>query len=433
MKFIPLITLFISLNLWANEIIVPLGQSRFLPLSSKRIWIQDRQVIAAEPVGTRLRLKAIREGSTILQINDKIFRVQVLHPFSIDLYHQFHKITQKIPGLQIKMRKGDVLVTGNVYRWKDWKKLADSVDEDGLTYRMQAKISPIVQRRAEFEIQKLLEINGLRSQKIVFADHIELRIPANHPDSLQLKKLLGPLGISIVFDKTQLQSEPTIKVQITVAEVQKDLMRSWGVEWPSSFAAQATPHFQLLGDPVALELNALESHGQGRVLASPNLICQSGQEAEFTAGGEFPVKFVNNRVREVLWKRYGIFLKVKPRADSSGRMNLKIESEVSSLSQIIDGIPSLITHKVSSTFDLNESRTIVLSGLLKEQTNRSSSGLAFLTQIPILGRLFSSEDFLEKRTELLVFVKPEILTESKYLKPDTRLGHLSDTSEKQNK
>ena len=144
------------------------------------------------------------------------------------------------------------------------------------------------------------------------------------------------------------------------------------------------------------------------------------------AGGEFPVKFVNYKVKEVIWKKYGIFLKVKPVADSSGRMTIKIETEVSSINQIIDGIPSLLTHRVSSTFDMNESRTIILSGLLKEQSHETSSGLPFLGQLPILGPLFSSQKFLNERTELLVFVKPEILENSKYLLPITEQKHLSN-------
>jgi pilus assembly protein CpaC len=200
-----------------------------------------------------------------------------------------------------------------------------------------------------------------------------------------------------------------------------------GLAWPSSVTAQVFPTLGVSADPLEAQLNALETRGHGRVLASPNLICQSGQEAEFLAGGEFPIKFVNYKQKEVIWKKYGILLKVKPKADSSGRMNLKIETEVSSITEIVDGIPSLATNRVSTTFDLKETKTIVLSGLLKDQNTTSQSGLPWLQRIPILGSLFSSEDYIQKRTELLIFVRPEILQETQPEDPRLDTGHLVES------
>ncbi|MBK7960123.1 MAG: hypothetical protein IPK04_02190 [Bdellovibrionales bacterium] len=118
---------------------------------------------------------------------------------------------------------------------------------------------------------------------------------------------------------------------------------------------------------------------------------------------------------------------MKPKADSSGRMNLKIETEVSSITEIVDGIPSLATNRVSTTFDLKETKTIVLSGLLKDQNTTSQSGLPWLQRIPILGSLFSSEDYIQKRTELLIFVRPEILQETQPEDPRLDTGHLVES------
>ena len=62
----------------------------------------------------------------------------------------------------------------------------------------------------------------------------------------------------------------------------------------------------------------LESHGIGHVLASPNLICRSGKEAEFLAGGEIPLKIINIKMQDVVWKKYGILLKIQPQGGFSG-------------------------------------------------------------------------------------------------------------------
>lgn len=128
------------------------------------------------------------------------------------------------------------------------------------------------------------------------------------------------------------------------------------------------------------------------------------------AGGEFPIKTFNYLKQDVVWKRYGILLKVKPKADSSGRIALAVETEVSSIdpSRTVEGIPGLLTNRVASHFDLNRPRTVILSGLLKNEESYSSSGLLGLSSLPILGPLFGSREWKENRTELVIFVRPSI-------------------------
>jgi pilus assembly protein CpaC len=113
-----------------------------------------------------------------------------------------------------------------------------------------------------------------------------------------------------------------------------------------------------------------------------------------------------------VWKKYGIMLNVKPKADFSGKMSISIETEVSSIdmSHAVDQVPALYTNKIQSHFELNGPRTIALSGLIKSDQGENSSGLPGLSRIPILGSLFSSKEFQDNRTELVVFVKPEVIS-----------------------
>jgi pilus assembly protein CpaC len=424
-----LILLFICLTpqLQAQEIILTLGQTKAIKFAGNKVWIQDRKIVSAQASGHSLVLQGLTEGETLLRLDSSVRRVQVLHPLQIELFEQFQRYVSRLPGLKLKMRNGHVIVEGTLYRYKDWKALAGLVRKSPKSYRFEARMSEDIQSQVDRAMNQMFEKNGLRPQKFVFADAVELRLPNKHPDLERIRTLLMPFGILVSTDSTQIQSEPTIKTRITVAEIQRGQMMSWGLAWPGAMTAQVFPKLSASADPLEAQLNALETRGHGRVLASPNLICQSGQEAEFLAGGEFPIKFVNYKQKEVIWKKYGILLKVKPRADSSGRMNLKIETEVSSITEIVDGIPSLATNRVSSTFDLKETKTIVLSGLLKEQTTTGQSGLPWLQRIPILGSLFSSKDYIEKRTELLIFVRPEILQETP--PEDARLdnGHLVES------
>lgn len=393
----------------AEDLVLSLGQSKAVPFRGKNVWIQDRKIVSAQAQGGSLLLKGLSEGETLLQLDSLLKRIQVIHPQKLQLFEQFKKYTQRIPGLYLRMIEGQVVVDGHLYRSRDWRTLADMVKANPKVYQFRAKMSEENQNQLERHLNSILEKSGLRPQKFVLGDSLELRLPAKHPDLERMKSLLLPYGVIVTLDSTQIQSEPTIKTQITVVEIQKGKMMSWGVAWPNSMSAQVLPKLGSSSDPLDAQLNALETRGQGRVLASPNLICQSGGEAEFLAGGEFPIKFVNFKQSEVTWKKYGILLRVKPRADSSGRLSLKIETEVSNITEIVDGIPSLATNRVSTTFDLNGAKTIMLSGLLKEQSTNALTGLPWLSRIPVLGSLFSSRDYLEKRTELVIFVRPEII------------------------
>ncbi len=92
-------------------------------------------------------------------------------------------------------------------------------------------------------------------------------------------------------------------------------------------------------------------------------------------------------------------------------MSVELETNVSSIdkSKTVEGVPALHTHKLISHFDLAESKTIALSGLIKNESGESSEGLPYLAQLPILGSLFSSKDFLENRTELVILVTPKLM------------------------
>ncbi|MEK6555697.1 MAG: type II and III secretion system protein [Bdellovibrionota bacterium] len=188
------------------------------------------------------------------------------------------------------------------------------------------------------------------------------------------------------------------------------LQNKMGVSWPSSLSAQISPK---LKGPSSIEvtLQAIEDEGLGQILASPTLLAKSGGQAEFLAGGEIPIRLSNNKRLEVTWKRHGIFLQMKPQADLSNQIKMDLTVEVSMLdgASSIDGLPAIKTNKISSQFDLAKAETIVLSGLVRNDWSSSSSGLPGLKNLPVLGALFSSRSFLESRTELVIFVTPQVI------------------------
>lgn len=167
------------------------------------------------------------------------------------------------------------------------------------------------------------------------------------------------------------------------------------------------------GNRIAYTLRALERNGLVRTLAEPNLTAISGEPAKFLAGGEFPIPVVDSQGQmSVIFKEFGVGLSFTPTVMSEGRISLKIETEVSELSSqgavSIGGlqIPALQKRQANSTVELPSGGSLALAGLLSENTRQNIDGFPGLKDVPVLGTLFRSRDFVKEETELVVIVTP---------------------------
>ena len=156
--------------------------------------------------------------------------------------------------------------------------------------------------------------------------------------------------------------------------------------------------------------DALERQGIVKTLAEPNLTAISGENANFLAGGEFPILVPNGDNVTVEFRQFGIILTFTPVVLSSGLINLKISSEVSQLSDVgavtLGGfvIPSLAIARAETTVELPSGGSLMIAGLLQNDINTTIDGFPGLMDIPILGTLFRSTAFQRNETELVVAV-----------------------------
>ena len=170
---------------------------------------------------------------------------------------------------------------------------------------------------------------------------------------------------------------------------------------------------QLLG---LLDLE--EQRGNARSLAEPNLMAANREEASFLAGGEIPIPIIqggqNNGV-SVVYREFGIRLTFTAEVLSDSLIKLKVRPEVSQLDYgnaiTLSGfrIPALRTRRMESTVDVLQNRSLIISGLFNEEREQVKTGLPFLSSIPILGDLFSSQRWLKSESELIVVVTPIIM------------------------
>jgi pilus assembly protein CpaC len=170
------------------------------------------------------------------------------------------------------------------------------------------------------------------------------------------------------------------------------------------------------GSRISHTIRALERNGLVRTLAEPNLTAVSGETAKFLAGGEYPIPVVDgNGALAVRFKEFGVGLSFTPIVMSEGRISLKIETEVSeltnsgavTLSNI--SIPALKKRQAKSTVELPSGGSIALAGLMKSDTRQNIDGMPGLKDLPVLGTLFRSRDFIKDETELVVIVTPYLV------------------------
>ena len=158
-------------------------------------------------------------------------------------------------------------------------------------------------------------------------------------------------------------------------------------------------------------IDALKANGLVRMLAEPNLTCVSGESAEFLVGGEVPIPMPSALgTVSIDYKPYGIGLRFTATVMSSGRINLQVNPEVSELdysrSVPVQGyeIPTISTRRANTVVELGDGQTFVIAGLISDSMKDNIHRFPGIGDIPILGNLFSSKEYVSNKTELMVMV-----------------------------
>lgn len=170
-----------------------------------------------------------------------------------------------------------------------------------------------------------------------------------------------------------------------------------------------------------LALDAAKNKGLARILAEPTLTTLTGQEAKFLSGGQFPIPVAGNLGQVgIEYKDYGVGLDFIPVVLANGHINLKLNISVSELvdtttlgvsvvnSNAAFIVPSLTLRNASGTVELGDGQTIGLAGLLNDSMRQSINKFPGLGDIPVLGALFRSQNYVKGDTELVILVTPHL-------------------------
>ncbi len=182
--------------------------------------------------------------------------------------------------------------------------------------------------------------------------------------------------------------------------------------------------FQTTISSQSLQMNlfvrALQDNGLLRILAEPNLVARSGSQAEFLAGGEFPVPVPQasgaGTTITIEWKDFGVILRFIPTVIGHNEIRLQMAAEVSEIdfsTAVQTGefiVPGVSQRRVDTTVEMTAGGTLAIAGLLNERTRSAIEKLPGLGELPVLGSLFRSVQYQQDKTELIVLITPDLVS-----------------------
>ncbi len=409
--------LFIQMSLAIELKVLSPDTSLELPVrSTQSIYVEKAQILQVSDLQNKVKLRGKKIGRTQLRIGQTVYDVWVVNSKTFATYQKLLAWIKDKRGPELQIHDYVIFIAGRILRTEDWLELGTLLTTHD-DYKISAQLSEDVRKSILERIKDILQQNNLSFTHFSPQPDWSLFLNKSSNNALaeELKSyqsILKPYGIQIKSSSQIIQSAPLIEVSVLAVEVQRSEIRNLGVQWPASTSVLAElPFSKLTQASLLVEIQHLEEKNKARTLAKPTLISQSGEEATFHSGGEFPIKAMTRLQSSVVWKKYGLLLKITPRADSSGRMDVKIDCEFSMLDSRQDpsGVPGLLVHRVTSHINLEESKTLALSGLIKDEWRQGRAGLPGLLEIPLLHSLFSSDSFQKNQSELIFFITPRVV------------------------
>ena len=241
-----------------------------------------------------------------------------------------------------------------------------------------------------------------------------------------------------------------VMLQVTIAEMSRSLSREFGMNFAglintgggaidfgsfvgglgapgasagSAIAGSMVNAFTTLSGFGALQaltvlLDFLDEEGLSKILAKPTLVARSGESASFLVGGEVPIPVAQGGAFgsiTVEYKDFGVGLSFTPTVLGPNRIHLAVDAEVSRIDFTfgveIAGVlvPGFATRRASTSVELADGQSFMIAGLINEEIREIRANYPILGNVPILGSLFRSTQFLKDETELVIIVTPTLV------------------------
>jgi Flp pilus assembly secretin CpaC len=183
--------------------------------------------------------------------------------------------------------------------------------------------------------------------------------------------------------------------------------------------------FQLPKQDLTAFIKLLQTEGLATVYAQPKLLAMSGQNAVIQVGGEIPIRIVSGFAADVQFKPFGTLVNFVPTLTDEGDIILTVTPEVSrpDFTNEVEGVPSFVTRRASTSAKLRNDETLVIGGLMENDRTETVRGIPYLMNIPGIGYIFRDTQYSDSITELMVIVTPHLVAP---LPPGTELATPAD-------
>jgi len=384
--------------------------------------VTDQQVVS---IKSSAPLSLSIGKSTILPIEGTLTRVSVANPEVIDV-------------TVIRSRElyvlGKKTGTTNIFLWNNAGQMTiRDVVVGADTVGLDSKLRELMPNETQIKVSSAGDALVLLGQ---VSDAAKVQRAVLLAEQYTGKKIINFLGTGDV---------PQVLLEVKVAEVSKKLTDKLGASISAS-GSRGSFTYSLLGgfltggvlsSPAGstgagislgrgnetIKLEAEIKNGLIKVLAEPNIMAVSGQEGSFLAGGKIfiPVPQSSSGGASTITleeREYGVGLKFLPTVLEGGKINLRVTPEVSELA--LEGttvksgsnttvLPTISTRRASTTVQLMDGQSFAIGGLIKNNVTETITGFPFLSEIPILGTLFRSSEFINDRSELMFLVTPRLV------------------------
>lgn len=415
----------------------------------------------------QIQLKTIKQvifGLALFLINPLVIHADQQ---PINLYVGDIQILKLGPIKRVAVGKGDLISTSIL----DNGQLLILAESDGETemqvwlkngqvetYKLTVQKNDLARQAAEIK-QLVKSLPSVTQRTVGSRVILEGTVDEDGKARLVIIKDLYPDTLVDMTEQAQVGTQKMIYMNVQITEFNTNKLRSLGINWQNAFNGPTLTYatesvFEDTGElsvidslPDSVELsfnnpgvftdvsngqfgyfgiasqifstiNLAKNSGDALLLAEPSLSARSGGEAEFLSGGEVPLPITSSLGQSTVeFKEFGIKLRIKPLADDRGNIIAEVETELSTVdsSLAVNGIPGFRTRKASTDVSLKDGQTLVISGLVNKEFSDDETALALLGDIPILGRLFKSENFRNAKSELVIFVTPYIYDEGSEL------------------
>lgn len=232
------------------------------------------------------------------------------------------------------------------------------------------------------------------------------------------------IGANNIINQLKVAGEQQVMLKVRIAELVRNANRGSGADIQATFEQFNLSHLlssggnisAILEDPdISFFIRAIASHNYGKILAEPTLVTISGKPANFLAGGQFAVPTTVGiggvGGLSTQFHGFGTSLSFTPTIMDKDLIRLEVSPSFSTLNSdaSVGGIPGLSQRSVDTTVDLREGQWLAIAGLIQDEQGGQKARTPYISDLPFLGGLFSTQDTTRSETELIVLVSPQLV------------------------